>query len=71
MEYFQLKKFEEQKMQEVFSDLSISAEARFEILMWEMSSPFPEERTILISQDRGTVRGIWRSSLAVSPVFYL
>lgn len=33
MEYFQLKKFEEQKMQEVFSDLSISAEARFEILM--------------------------------------
>ena len=52
------------------STLPFFLETDHEIPMWDVSSLYPEERSILISKDSGTPRRIWTNNPCVYPVSY-
>lgn len=67
LEYFKLKEFE--KMAERGMSL-FSPETGHKALMWEVPSLYQKERSILISEDKGTLRWNWTVWLRFPAVYY-
>ena len=70
---FKLRSLKKEQKQDIHLDLPLPffLEIGHKTLLWDMPSLYPEERSILISEHKGTLRRIRQAGLAIfSPVYY-